>query len=70
MDRAIALGAQKVQFFKPYVSQEMIDLAHQHGIICNMFYADDPEEARQYLKMGIDTVLTNEYNLVSQVLKG
>ena len=48
----------------------MIDLAHQHGIICNMFYADDPEEARQYLKMGIDTVLTNEYNLVSQVLKG
>lgn len=69
VDRAIALGAQKVQFFKPYVNQEMIDKAHAHGIKCNIFWADDPEEAGTYLQMGIDTVLTNEYQVVSQVLK-
>lgn len=69
VDRAIELGAQKVQFFKPYFNQEMIDKAHVHGIICNMFYADDPEEARRYLEMGIDTILTNDYNLVAQAIK-
>ena len=68
MDRAIALGAQKVQLFKPYFTQEMIDKAHAHGILCNIFWADDPDEARRYLNMGIDTILTNEYGLVSQIL--
>lgn len=61
VDRAIALGAYKVQFFKPYISEEAIAKAHRHGILCNVFFADDPQEARQYFKMGIDTVLTNDY---------
>lgn len=69
VDRAIALGAQKVQLFKPYFNQEMIDKAHANGIICNVFFADDPEEAKKYLEMGIDTILTNDYNIVSQVIK-
>lgn len=57
-----------MQFFKPYVNQQTIDQAHEHGIICNLFYADDPQEAKQWLEMGIDTILTNEYGLVSQIL--
>lgn len=67
VDRAIELGAQKVQLFKPYYNQEMIDKAHAHGIICNIFWSDDPEEARRFLDMGIDTILTNEYQIVSQI---
>lgn len=69
VDRAIELGAEKVQFFKPYFNKEMIDKAHAHGIICNIFWSDDPEEAKQFLEMGMDTVLTNNYNIVSQILK-
>ncbi|MBE6553194.1 MAG: hypothetical protein E7666_02515 [Ruminococcaceae bacterium] len=61
VDRAIALGADKVQLFKPYFNQESVDRAHAHGIRCNVFWADDPDEARRYLEMGIDTVLTNDY---------
>ena len=64
VDRAIALGAQKVQLFKPYFDQEMIDKAHAHGIRCNVFWADDPEEARRYLKMGVDCILTNDYQKI------
>lgn len=74
VDRAIALGAYKVQLFKPYFNQESINKAHAHGILCNVFYADDPEEARRYLEMGIDTVLTNDYltvyNRVKDYLNG
>ena len=69
VDRAIALGAQKVQLFKPYFTQEMIDQAHAHGILCNVFYADDPEEAKGYLAMGIDTILTNDYLRIATSLQ-
>lgn len=69
VDRAIALGAYKVQLFKPYFNRESIDKAHAHGILCNVFYADDPEEARRYLEMGVDTVLTNDYLTIYNAVK-
>ena len=61
VDRAIALGAYKVQLFKPYFNRESIEKAHAHGIRCNVFWADDANEAREYFEMGVDTVLTNDY---------
>ena len=69
VDRAIELGCSKVQFYKPYFNQEMVDKAHENGIICNVFWADEQDEAQMFLDMGIDTVLTNEYGLVSQIIK-
>ena len=69
VERAIALGAQKVQLFKPYFNQQSIDLAHQHGIYCNVFWADDTEEAIKYRDMGIDCILTNDYLKIKNALK-
>lgn len=69
VDRAIKLDCQKVQLFKPYFNQEMIDKAHAHGIRCNVFWSDDAEETQKFLDMGIDTILTNDYNLISQIVK-
>ncbi|MGI6538224.1 MAG: glycerophosphodiester phosphodiesterase [Caldicoprobacterales bacterium] len=65
VNRAIEIGAQKVQFIKPYFNQEMIDKAHKNGIRCNIFWADDVLEAKQFLEMGIDTLLTNDYQNIS-----
>ena len=69
VERALEFNCEKVQLFKPYFNQEMIDKAHKNGIICNVFWSDDPNEARDFLNMGIDTILTNNYNLVSQSMK-
>lgn len=69
VERAIALGAPKVQLFKPYFNKEVIDKAHANGILCNVFYADDPDEARMYLEMGADTILTNDYLSIYNALK-
>ena len=41
VDRAIAIGCQKVQLVKGYFTQEMIDKAHDNGILCNVFWSDD-----------------------------
>ena len=68
-DRAIALGAEKVQFFAPFFDEEAVNLAKTHGIICNVFFADDPKKAEEYLNMGIDTVLTNDYLTVKNYLE-
>ena len=59
--RAVALNAYKIQLFKPYFTQETVDEAHKNGILCNVFWSDDPEEAKQFLDMGIDCILTNDY---------
>ncbi len=69
VDRAIALGAYKVQLFKPYFNEDTVKKAHDHGILCNVFWSDDPEEAKAFRAMGIDTILTNDYNLISQVVQ-
>ncbi len=69
VDRAVALGCEKVQFFKPHFNKEMIEKAHKHGIKCNIFWSDDPEEAASFIDMGLDTILTNNYNLVSNRIK-
>ncbi len=67
--RAIAHGCEKVQLFKPFFTKEDIELAHKHGIICNVFYSDEPEETEKFLEMGVDTVLSNNYLVVANKVK-
>ena len=68
VDRAIKYDCQKVQLFTVHYTREMIDKAHANGIICNYFYADTPEKAEEMLDMGVDVILTNDYNRVSQAV--
>lgn len=68
VERAIRYDCKKVQLFKPYFNQDMIEKAHSNGIICNVFWSDDCDETEKFLNMGIDTILTNDYNLISQVV--
>lgn len=69
VERAMELGAEKVQLYKPYFNQEKIDLAHANGIRCNVFWSDDPEETKRYLAMGIDTILSNDYLINANTVK-
>jgi len=57
---AIEYQASKVQFRAQFFTPEMIAEAHANGIRCNIFYTDDPAQARAFFAMGIDTVLTND----------
>ena len=66
--RAIALGAEKVQLYKPYFNAETVKLAHEHGIKCNVFWSNDAAEARKFLEMGIDTILTDDYLAMKNAL--
>ena len=65
VDLAIKHKCQMVQLFKPYFTQETVDRAHAAGLRVNVFWSDDPEEAKRFLAMGIDTILTNDYLLIA-----
>ena len=72
VDQAIEFKCQKVQFFKPYFAyfnKGMIEKAHEHGIKCNVFWSDDEEETLEFLQMGMDTILTNDYLKIANVVK-
>ena len=61
VDMAIKHKCQMVQLFKPYFDQSTIDRAHAAGMRVNVFWSDDPAEAKKFLEKGIDTILTNDY---------
>jgi len=69
VDRAIKYNCQKAQLMSNRFDQAMVDKAHANGIICNVFQADTVDLAKEYLNMGVDTILTNDYNLISQVVE-
>ncbi len=69
VETAIEFECKKIQLFKPYFNQGMIDKAHQNGMLCNVFWSDDPKEAVDFIKMGIDTILTNDYLQIANAVK-
>ncbi len=69
VDKAIECGCKKVQFFKPYFDKALVDRAHESGLKCNVFWSDDPKEAKEFLDMGMDTILTNEFQIIKDYLK-
>lgn len=68
VEKAVRYQCAKLQFMKPYLNRAMIDQAHEHGIRCNVFWSDDPEEAAGFLRDGVDTVLSNNYWQVAQIV--
>ena len=69
VERAMRYGCRKVQLFKPYFDQAMIDKAHANGTICNVFWSDEESEAQRFVEMGIDTILTNDYHAISRCIR-
>lgn len=69
VDDAIRLGCEKVQLFKPYFNRSTVEKAHAAGLKCNVFWSDDPAEARDFLDMGIDTILTNDYLSIANAVR-
>jgi glycerophosphoryl diester phosphodiesterase len=63
VDNAIKYNCRRVQFWYKRFNQELIDKAHKHDIICNLFYCDVYEDAKKLYAMGIDAILSNYANI-------
>lgn len=70
VDLAEKYACRKLQLFRGYYNQEMIDRANALGIRCNIFWSDDPEEAVELICRGVSTILTNDFWRVNAAVKG
>ncbi len=77
VEKALSTGSKIIQLYKPHFAllgpgyvEDIIRRAHENGIAVNLFYANDPEEARFYLELGVDTILTDDYQRVSRAADG
>lgn len=55
-----------IQLSKSDFDQSIIDRAKEKGLRCNLFEVDDPKEAEAFFTKGIDTILTKDYQSVSE----
>ena len=76
VEKALKFGSKKIQLYSPHFEfnppdyvEKAIEKAHKNGIKVNLFYSDDKEEAKKYIDLGVDTILTNDYNRVASILK-
>lgn len=58
VEAAMQFACQRVQFTRRVTPSE-VRLARQAGLVCNLFWSDDPADAQAYVRMGIDVILTN-----------
>ena len=70
---ALDFGGKKIQFGFDYAGseealKELCERAHAQGLRCNIVLADDPELAKRYFALGVDTVFSNNYQYVAQGL--
>ena len=78
VEKAIAYDCKKIQLFCPHFEKlggeayvrDAIKRAHEAGLSVNLFQSDDLQEAKAYLDMGVDTILTNDYRRVSAAIDG
>lgn len=56
---AIRYECTRLQFFRN-VEAHNIRQAHDAGLLCNLFWADEVDDACRYAEMGIDVILTNK----------
>lgn len=51
-------ACQRIQFSRQ-VTRDQICRVREAGLICNLFWSDQPEDAMRYVRNGIDVILTN-----------
>jgi glycerophosphoryl diester phosphodiesterase/predicted amidohydrolase len=75
--KALKYDCKKIQIFTPDVDKyygaayvgETCRRAHEAGLHVNICQADTEEKALEYLEAGCDTILTNDFNLINNVVK-
>ena len=66
VEHTVEYQCSRVQFCKLFLTQNMIDQAHEHGMICNLFWSDNAGEAELFFSKGIDVILTNRFQLTKR----
>ena len=68
LKKAIDYKCKKLQALRKYATLSLIKKAHEKGIICNLFDSENVEDAKEWLELGVDTILTDNYLVLKRGL--
>lgn len=54
---------------RPLATKELVDTAHEHGIVVHVWTIDDPDEMRALLDIGVDGIMTDRPAVLREVLE-
>ncbi len=60
---------KKIQLQKPFYDKGLIAEAHKKGLRCNAVFPDDQNEALHLVDMGIDTIITENFEIIYNAFK-
>ncbi|MCZ6633932.1 MAG: glycerophosphodiester phosphodiesterase family protein [bacterium] len=58
IEKALAYDCKRIQFGRT-VREDQIRKAQEAGLICNVFWADELDDALKFVDQGVDVILTN-----------
>lgn len=70
IENALEFDCDRLQFRRGRYSREDVERALGHGLVPNLFYADEPREAEEAVGVGIRAVLTNDIGTIREHLRG
>ncbi len=75
VQKALDTDSKKIQLFQPHFAangenyvRDTIARAHENGLMCNVFFADETDEAIDYIRCGADCILTNDYHRIASAV--
>lgn len=66
---ATECDCKRVQFSTAYATAERVESAHKAGLLCGVYCTNTPDEAKAALRLGADTLLTDDYYQVARAVK-
>ena len=69
VQHALEFGCTKVQFNKEATNPALYKAAKDNGLSCNLFWCNIGEEACAYIDYGIDTILTDNFQVVNNAVQ-
>ena len=57
--KSVEMGLRTMQPGRDITTRDFVQKAHDAGRIVHVFYADTPEDMREYIDIGVDGILTN-----------
>ncbi len=69
LETTVRLGCQIMQFPHENLTKELVERAHSHSIVVNVFYANDEPEMERFISYGVDAILTDYPDRLLDLLK-
>lgn len=68
VNTALYYGANGIGVRHNFLTEELVEVAHENGLVVFPWTVDNPEDMLNYLQMGVDGIITNYPQVLQEIL--